>query len=95
MNIASDWAVRIKAFHEKQLDRPRRVYPLGRTKILLTRGQIVSTLGATFGAVSVDSPDWLFWLAAVGCRRKVFLPGSAEQRGEPVRLQGSGQEISR
>lgn len=66
MNNASDWAVRIKAFHEKQLDRPRRVYRLGRTKILLTRGQIASTLGVTFGAVSVDSPDWLFWLAAVG-----------------------------
>jgi hypothetical protein len=63
---ASDWAVRLKAFHEKQLDRPRRVYRLGRTKILLTRGHIACTLGAAFGAVSVDSPDWLFWVAAVG-----------------------------
>jgi hypothetical protein len=63
---ASEWAVRLKAFHEKQLDRPRRVYRLGRTKILLTRGHIACTLGAAVGAVSVDSPDWLFWVAAVG-----------------------------
>lgn len=66
MSNASEWAVRLKAFHEKQLDRPRRVYRLGRTRILMTRGHIASTLGAAFGAASVDSPDWLFWVAAVG-----------------------------
>ena len=66
MSNTSEWAVRLKAFHEKQLDRPRRVYRLGRTKILLTRGHIACTLGAAFGAVSVDSPDWLLWVAAVG-----------------------------
>lgn len=76
MGNASEWTVRLKAFHEKQLDRPRRVYRLGRTKILLTRGHIACTLVAAFGAVSVDSPDWLFWVAAVGG----FVGGSISTR---------------
>lgn len=66
MSNTSEWAGRLKAFHEKQLDRPRRVYRLGRTKILLTRGHIASTVGAAVGAVSVDAPDLLFWVAVVG-----------------------------
>ncbi|MET3719247.1 MULTISPECIES: hypothetical protein [unclassified Arthrobacter] len=63
MSNAGEWAVRLKEFHEKQLDRPRRVYRLGRTKIIVTRGHAVCTVGAAVGAVSVDSPDWLFWVA--------------------------------
>ncbi|KRE71709.1 hypothetical protein [Arthrobacter sp. Soil762] len=65
MSNAGEWAARLKAFHEKQLDRPRRVYRLGRTKIILSRGHIWCTAGAAVGAVSVDSPDWLFWVASV------------------------------
>lgn len=64
MSNAGEWAARLKAFHEKQLDRPRRVYRLGRTKIILSRGHIACTVCAAVGAVSVDSPDWLFWVAS-------------------------------
>jgi hypothetical protein len=60
---AGEWAARLKAFHEKQLDRPRRVYRLGRTKMVVTGGHAACTVGAAMGAVSVDSPDWAFWVA--------------------------------
>lgn len=64
MSNAGEWAARLNAFHEKQLDRPRRVYRLGRTKIIVSGGHIACTVGAAVGAVSVDSPDWLFWVAS-------------------------------
>jgi hypothetical protein len=57
---ASEWAVRLKAFHEKQLDRPRKVYRIGRTKLVVTGGQAASTVGAAVATASVDSPSWLF-----------------------------------
>jgi hypothetical protein len=62
---ASDWAVKLKEIHEKQLDRPRRVHRLGRTKVLFTTGHAICTVGAAVGAVSVDAPDLLFWVATV------------------------------
>ena len=65
MSNASDWAVKLKEIHEKQLDRPRRVHRLGRTKFLFTTGHAVCTVGAAVGAVSVDAPDLLFWVATV------------------------------
>ncbi|MDQ0870143.1 hypothetical protein QFZ70_002616 [Arthrobacter sp. V1I9] len=60
MGNASEWAVRRKAFHEKQLDRPRKVYRIGRTKLVVTGGQAASTVGAAVATASVDSPSWLF-----------------------------------
>ena len=60
MSNASEWAARLKAFHEKQLDRPRKVYRIGRTKLVVTGGQAVSTVGAAVATASVDSPSWLF-----------------------------------
>ncbi|CAN7255904.1 hypothetical protein [Arthrobacter sp. LjRoot14] len=65
MSNASDWALRLKKIHEKQLDRPRRVHRLGRTKILFTTGHAACTVGAAVGAVSVDAPDLVFWIATV------------------------------
>jgi hypothetical protein len=62
---AGEWAARLKAFHEKQLDRPRKVYRIGRTKMLVTGGQAASTVGAAVATASVDSPTWLFWTAVV------------------------------
>jgi hypothetical protein len=63
VSTAGEWAARLKAFHEKQLDLPRRVYRIGRTKILVTGGQAACTVGATVGAASVDFPSWAFWAA--------------------------------
>lgn len=66
MSNAGEWAARLKAFHEKQLDRPRKVYRIGRTKLLVTGGQAASTVGAAVATASLDSPTWLFWGAVVG-----------------------------
>ncbi len=66
MSNAGEWAARLKAFHEKQLDRPRKVYRIGRTKVLVTGGQAASTVGAAVASASVDSPTWLFLGAVVG-----------------------------
>jgi hypothetical protein len=57
---AGEWAARLKAFHEKQLDRPRKVYRIGRTKLVVTGGQAASTVGAAVATASLDSPSWLF-----------------------------------
>ncbi len=76
MGNASEWAVRLKAFHEKQLDRPRKVYRIGRTKLVVTGGQAASTVGAAVATASVDSPSWLF-LAVPGCSWVQWLPGSS------------------
>lgn len=65
MSNAGEWAARLKAFHEKQLDRPRKVYRIGRTKMLVTGGQAASTVGAAVVTTSVDSPTWLFWAAVI------------------------------
>lgn len=67
MSNAGEWAARLKAFHEKQLDRPRRVYRIGRTKMVVTAGHAACTLGAAVGATQFDFPDWAFWVAvAIG-----------------------------
>jgi hypothetical protein len=63
VSSAGEWAARLKAFHEKQLDRPRRVYRVGRTKMVVTGGHAASTVGAAVAAVSVDAPDLVFWMA--------------------------------
>jgi hypothetical protein len=63
MSNAGEWAARFKAFHERQLDRPRRVYRLGRTKMVVTGGHAACTVGAAMGAASVDFPNWAFWVA--------------------------------
>lgn len=63
MSNAGEWTAKLKAFHEKQLDRPRRVYRIGRTKMMVTGGHAASTVGAAFAATSVDSPTWVFWVA--------------------------------
>lgn len=63
MSNAGEWAARLKAFHEKQLDRPRRVYRIGRTKMVVTGGHAACTLGAAIGATQFDFPDWAFWVA--------------------------------
>lgn len=65
MNKAAGWLDRLKAFHEKQLDLPRRVYRLGRTKMVFTGGHAACTVAAAVAAVSVDSPDLIFWIAVV------------------------------
>ncbi|MDF9276245.1 hypothetical protein P4U43_00385 [Arthrobacter sp. EH-1B-1] len=65
MNKAGEWVDRLKAFHEKQLDLPRRVYRLGRTKMVFTGGHAACTVGAAVAAVSLDSPDLVFWIAVV------------------------------
>ncbi|WP_461189387.1 hypothetical protein [Arthrobacter sp. Z4-13] len=66
MSNAGEWAARLKAFHEKQLDRPRKVYRIGRTKMVVTGGQAASTVGAAVATASVDSPGWLFLAAVAG-----------------------------
>lgn len=63
MSNAGEWAARLKAFHEKQLDRPRRVYRIGRTKMVVTGGHAACTVGAAVGATSIDAPDLIFWMA--------------------------------
>ncbi|MFF1254638.1 hypothetical protein ACFVYC_19365 [Pseudarthrobacter sp. NPDC058329] len=60
MSNAGEWAAKLKAFHEKQLERPRKVYRIGRTKVLVTGGQAASTVGAAVVTASADSPSWLF-----------------------------------
>lgn len=65
MNSAGEWAARLKAFHEKQLERPRRVYRIGRTKMVVTGGHAACTVGAAVGATAIDSPDLVFWMAVV------------------------------
>ena len=67
MSNASEWAVRLKSFHEKQLDRPRRVYRLGRTKIIFSGGHAACTVGAAVAASLLDFSTWAFWIAvAIG-----------------------------
>ncbi|MGX5716332.1 hypothetical protein [Arthrobacter sp. MAHUQ-56] len=65
MGNASEWASELKKIHEKQLDRPRRVHRLGRSKFLFTTGHAACTVGAAVGAVSLDAPDIIFWTATV------------------------------
>lgn len=65
MGNAGDWASELKKIHEKQLDRPRRVHRLGRSKFLFTTGHAACTVGAAVGAVSLDAPDPIFWIATV------------------------------
>lgn len=67
MSNASEWAVRLKSFHEKQLDRPRRVYRLGSSKIIFSGGHAACTVGAVVAASLLDFPTWAFWIAlAIG-----------------------------
>ncbi len=67
MSNAGEWTATLKAFHEKQLDRPRRVYRLGRTKIIFSGGHAACTVGAAVAASWLDSPTWAFWIAvAIG-----------------------------
>ena len=63
MSNASEWAATLKAFHEKQLDRPRRVYRLGRTKVIFSGGHAACTVGAAVAASAWDFPSWAFWIA--------------------------------
>jgi hypothetical protein len=64
---AGEWTATLKAFHEKQLDRPRRVYRLGKTKVLFSRGHAACTVGAAVVASWLDFPTWTFWIAiAIG-----------------------------
>lgn len=60
MSKAGELVNMLKAFHEKQLQVPRRVYRLGRTKFMFTGSHATCTVGAAVPAVSVDSPDLVF-----------------------------------
>jgi hypothetical protein len=66
LSNAGEWAARLKAFHEKQLDRPRKLYRIGRTKMVVTGGRAASTAGAAVAFVAVDSPGWLLLAAVAG-----------------------------
>lgn len=63
MSNASEWTATLKAFHEKQLDRPRRVYRLGRTKVIFSGGHAACTVGAAVVASWLDFPTFAFWIA--------------------------------
>jgi hypothetical protein len=64
---AGEWTATLKAFHEKQLDRPRRVYRLGRTKVIFSGGHAACTVGAAVAASWLDFPALAFWIAiAIG-----------------------------
>ncbi|WP_255767659.1 hypothetical protein [Pseudarthrobacter sulfonivorans] len=67
MNNAGEWTATLKAFHEKQLDRPRRVYRLGKTKVIFSGGHAACTVGAAVVASWLDFPTLAFWIAiAIG-----------------------------
>lgn len=67
MSNAGEWTATLKAFHEKQLDRPRRVYRLGRTKVIFSGGHAACTVGAAVVASWLDFPTLAFWIAiAIG-----------------------------
>ena len=67
MSNAGEWTATLKAFHEKQLDRPRRVYRLGKTKVIFSGGHAACTVGAAVVASWLDFPTFAFWIAiAVG-----------------------------
>lgn len=67
MSKSGEWVKRLKTYREKRLDLPRRVYRLGRTRIVFTGGHAACTLGAAVAAASVDSPNLVFWIAvAIG-----------------------------
>ncbi|MGO4187932.1 hypothetical protein [Pseudarthrobacter sp. TAF60_1] len=67
MSNAGEWTATLKAFHEKQLDRPRRVYRLGKTKVIFSGGHAACTVGAAVLASWLDFPTLAFWIAiAIG-----------------------------
>lgn len=84
---------------KKQLDRPRKVYRIGKTKMVVTGGQAASTVGAAVATASVDSPTWLFWAAVVsayfGGKYLYPIPTSsvAARRGSLVVTRKSPHEL--
>jgi hypothetical protein len=60
---AGEWTATLKAFHEKQLDRPRRMYRLGKTKVIFSGGHAACTVGAAVVASWLDFPTLAFWIA--------------------------------
>jgi hypothetical protein len=69
VNRARDWIAKASSFHHQQLAKPRKVIRLGKSRVVLTKGQAITTSGAVFAAGSVSSagsPDWVFWSVLVG-----------------------------
>lgn len=69
MNRARDWIAKARSFHHSQLAKHRKVIRLGKSRIVLTRGQAITSSGAVFAAGSVSSagsPDWIFWSVLLG-----------------------------
>ncbi|MCO4239482.1 hypothetical protein NG702_19085 [Pseudarthrobacter sp. MDT3-28] len=69
MNRARDWIAKARSFHNRQLAKHRKVMRLGTSRIVLTKGQAITTSGAVFAAGSASSsglPDWIFWSVLLG-----------------------------
>lgn len=69
LNRASDWIANARSFHHRQLTKHRRVMRLGKSRVVLTKGQAITSSAAVFAAGSVSSagsPDWIFWTVLLG-----------------------------
>lgn len=66
---ASDGIANARSFHHRQLTKHRKVMRLGKSRVVLTKGQAITSSAAVFAAGSVSSagsPDWIFWTVLLG-----------------------------
>ena len=69
VNPASHWIASARSFHHRQLTKHRTVMRLGNSRVVLTKGQAMTSSAAVFAAGSMSSagaPDWIFWTVLLG-----------------------------
>lgn len=69
VNQARDWIANARSFHHRQLTKHRKVMRVGKSRVVLTKGQAITSSAAVFAAGSISSagsPDWIFWSVLLG-----------------------------